>query len=339
MNLAPQHGIFVLSFWRFRLGVDHKYGFVIGDQWRNSDVDYPGRLDTHLGEMGTLLYEALNYKGVLPNEAMGLLSDCESNGYIFFHKAAQEFHPALVNRPHGCAMDYPHQQEGQSFDDHNKAVHWHLAVKAFLFDTDTDFGIPLHQDTYIAHLLHSDDIMIQVERERNSPNVRDRQKYIRSTFINTIRGLSQNLIAREPRDTHSLRDTHSHSRFNSFSERSSSRQVNALALDPGVVSLNALEATLDLSSERSITNYAIHGLRIGSQHGTHLDDIRLLSNFINTVATNVRNNNPRSFDTSRPCAVCNRTGHTFDDCPLLQNKEEVTLAYTRIVSALCCLLP
>ena len=138
---------------------------------------------------------------------------------------------------------------------------------------------------------------------------------------------------------HSLRDTHSHSRFNSFSERSSSRQVNALALDPGVVSLNALEATLDLSSERSITNYAIHGLRIGSQHGTHLDDIRLLSNFINTVATNVCNNNPRFFDTSRPCAVCNRTGHTFDDCPLLQNKEEVTLAYTRIVSALRRLLP
>ena len=26
-----------------------------------------------------------------------------------------------------------------------------------------------------------------------------------------------------------------------------------------------------------------------------------------------------SFDTTRPCAVCNKPGHTFDDCPVLQN--------------------
>ena len=128
--------------------------------------------------MGTLLFEALSYKGVLPSAALGRLNDCKSNGYVFFHKAAQEFHPALVNGQHACAMDYPHQRDGQSFDDHNKAVQWHLAFKAYLFNTDTDFGVPLHQDTYISHLLHSKDIMTQVERERNSPNVRDRQKYI-----------------------------------------------------------------------------------------------------------------------------------------------------------------
>ena len=25
------------------------------------------------------------------------------------------------------------------------------------------------------------------------------------------------------------------------------------------------------------------------------------------------------FDTTRPCAVCDKAGHTFDDCPVLQN--------------------
>ena len=28
-----------------------------------------------------------------------------------------------------------------------------------------------------------------------------------------------------------------------------------------------------------------------------------------------------TFDTSRPCVVCDKTGHTFDDCPVLQNVE------------------
>ena len=28
-----------------------------------------------------------------------------------------------------------------------------------------------------------------------------------------------------------------------------------------------------------------------------------------------------TFDTSRPCAVCDKAGHLFDDCPVLQNVE------------------
>ena len=37
---------------------------------------------------------------------------------------------------------------------------------------------------------------------------------------------------------------------------------------------------------------------------------------INNVDTRVH---PSSFDISKPCLVCGTTGHTFDDCPTLQN--------------------
>ena len=37
--------------------------------------------------------------------------------------------------------------------------------------------------------------------------------------------------------------------------------------------------------------------------------------YINAIAS------AGTFDTSRPCAVCDKPGHTFDDCPVLQNVE------------------
>ena len=43
-----------------------------------------------------------------------------------------------------------------------------------------------------------------------------------------------------------------------------------------------------------------------------------VDNCENAVVKNV-NANPRGFDASKPCPVCQQTGHTFDDCPVLEN--------------------
>ena len=41
-------------------------------------------------------------------------------------------------------------------------------------------------------------------------------------------------------------------------------------------------------------------------------------NYKQAVINNI-NKDPREFDTSKPCLVCNKSGHTFDDCPILNN--------------------
>ena len=105
-----------------------------------------------------------------------------------------------------------------------------------------------------------------------------------------------------------------------------------------MVALNALHDNLDLGDADSIAEYALHGINVGSAYGDAADDLQLLTTFIHNVASHIRNNNTRAFDTSRPCAVCGQTGHPFDDCPLLQDKREVTRAYIRIVTALKRLL-
>ena len=52
---------------------------------------------------------------------------------------------------------------------------------------------------------------------------------------------------------------------------------------------------------------------IPSEFGNALDHIT--DKYVNAIASTT------PFDTSRPCAVCNKAGHTFDDCPVLQKVE------------------
>ena len=43
----------------------------------------------------------------------------------------------------------------------------------------------------------------------------------------------------------------------------------------------------------------------------------IVTNYVNVSSTN------NTSDTSRPCAVCDKNGHTFDDCPVLKNVVDI----------------
>ena len=50
---------------------------------------------------------------------------------------------------------------------------------------------------------------------------------------------------------------------------------------------------------------------IPKEFGSTFDHIA--NKYVNAITSTV------SFDTSKPCAVCDKAGHTFNDCPVLQN--------------------
>ena len=48
------------------------------------------------------------------------------------------------------------------------------------------------------------------------------------------------------------------------------------------------------------------------QLGTYIDNYK-------TFVVNNVNIDPRTFDTNKPCLICKRSGHSFDDCPVLKS--------------------
>ena len=113
----------------------------------------------------------------------------------------------------------------------------------------------------------------------------------------------------------------------------------ALRQDPGVLALNAMEATIDMSDEEQLCDYVVHGITIRTEFGDQSEDVRLLTRVINAVTNGIKDNNLRergfTFDAfSTPCGICGIPGHTFANCELLKDKGKVTEAFTKLVMAL-----
>ena len=48
------------------------------------------------------------------------------------------------------------------------------------------------------------------------------------------------------------------------------------------------------------------------------------------ISTNLN----RAFDTSRPCAICGKAGHSFDDCEELKDQAAIQKSYIQLRVAL-----
>ena len=76
------------------------------------------------------------------------------------------------------------------------------------------------------------------------------------------------------------------------------------------------ENAVDISDRDSMFIYAVQGLDLDSisSEGQGEFYVQCLYNSLNAVAQDVN-----VFDTSKRCAVCGKTGHTFADCEFLQD--------------------
>ena len=57
---------------------------------------------------------------------------------------------------------------------------------------------------------------------------------------------------------------------------------------------------------------------------------KIYNNGVMPISTNLN----RAFDTIRPCAICGKTGHTFDDCEVLQDQAAIRQSYIKLCVAL-----
>ena len=176
-----------------------------------------------------------------------------------------------------------------------------------------------------------------MERESNSDTTRN--KYCHGNFIATIRCIDNALVTacRSTRPSSGFiqnslpsrqsrfngNSTPSNNLFRSASSRPT-RRTSGLDFDyvHGVTAdLSDLEKSMDYSNSGDLTLYCTHGLDL-NEANTSSEDTRLFAECVNAVALDVqRQNSP--FDTSRPCAVCGAIGHSFDNCPALQDAGEI----------------
>ena len=66
-------------------------------------------------------------------------------------------------------------------------------LQGWIFNYVFDFGDKNHQNTFIAHLQYSDEVLEIAEKDCQSPNPVDTNKYKAGCFFSTIRALVTDL--------------------------------------------------------------------------------------------------------------------------------------------------
>lgn len=88
--------------------------------------------------------------------------------------------------------------------------------------------------------------------------------------------------------------------------------------------LNVLEVNINFTNPMSTWDYKVYGINILN---ADFDKLRNLETPINAIATDFQSNCKHYFDKTWQYAVSGGFGHTFYDCPVLQDADQIKWVY------------
>ena len=202
-------------------------------------------------------------------------------------------------------------QNGSDYPTYVSEVKFYYDMVAYVYDRRLDIGERNTQDEFISGLDKADEVNSYIKFERDSGQKLLVAGYDAATFVQTI---AQVLVSINPK---------------SSTQFSSSSRV----LSKSTVSRNKINAVNILNSAREHCvdpDYTSEGLYQLAFDGIDMDkcddsDVGLLCSAIHAIASDLQ-----KFDTSRTCAICGGTGHSFDGCPELNDAGEVRKAYIKL---------
>ena len=155
---------------------DPKYpearGFVCGNP---TLAHLPLFFEEKLKYSSTHIFTGMKGEEILPLPGQQTLTQANGAGYLTLKELAQLFHPYLVKNPRSIIPSHPSHHRSYSTY-HAKAMFFYN-LQGRIFDNAFDFGQINYQNMFIVHLRYSVEILEIANKERQSPNLDDINKY------------------------------------------------------------------------------------------------------------------------------------------------------------------
>lgn len=159
---------------------DDVRGFICGD---SSNAHLPASYKEFLKHWGLLIFQALNWNGILPDAAKAMLYQSNMDGYELLKQLAQKFHPNMVTNIATIIPTHQKQIDFHTYSAFQMTVIYYYLLQGWIFDDKYNFGVVKYQDTYIQNLKYSDEIQTIVKNEMNvSSWQRTKEIYWRKIF-------------------------------------------------------------------------------------------------------------------------------------------------------------
>ena len=309
-----------------RRGCEGKWGFVCADQNDNVDADLPIKYQPKIDGWGVQIMAYL--RKVLPKEAKDLLDNCGTDGHQALQSLHLKFNPIHFRFQTDLCSIVP-VQGNDKIEEYTKKYRWYQLNKSLVLDEKFDIGDELTQDMFISNMRRANEVRSIVSVERKSTDQYIADRYKKEPFFNSIIALYNGL---EPTSGGQARSFRGRSQTNVHSVTSHNNDDNNYddwtAPDeyefcrPGVdPDFNSYDSLMRLA----FTDVDVNSLAYGDKHGENI-----FKRAVMAISTDLR----RAFDPSRPCAICGKIGHSFDDCEELKDPAAIRKAYISLRIAL-----
>ena len=231
-----------------------------------------------------------------------------NQSYMVLRKIHGIFHPDLNRIPTSICSVIP-KQNRSTYENYVARVQFDHQMKGFVMNVLSSFDERNTQDIFITGLDRSADVFDLIKDERESSAFAN--KYSKGQFIQTIGQKVSQLsppkapIATVPRH-YGNKPTNSNS-YNNRPRSNYTRTTNSVSTEPTFADVNSIAGDV-FSAKGNET------------------DLNMLCEAICALSSDLNR-----FDSkTKPCALCKKTGHTFEGCEQLQDPTLIRQHYIKL---------
>ena len=312
---AASKGYYIHPYFCFRReSMNSTYGFSAGIDDDYTLHDLPIKLAPNLEIWSQKIYQAISNDKVFPKGVCDFQRDIIINhyggrGYEALLAIIRGDLPIFQSHPSKYIRDVPRQRPRETLDRYYFRYIDYLQLRAHLKDITMDLNHKGELDDFIQGTLHAETFIRLTREDRKSKDPHVLLQFSQSMILNTLtKILKEDILPNQKKSS-----TVVHGSPNTRPVPTSRyRTPRTDRHTPG----NARNRTPKLiSSIHMDPNNPLASLVVP-------DDLGRLSEYVDNYSTAVINNinkDPRTFDITKPCLVCEQTGHTFENCSVLNN--------------------
>lgn len=299
---ARTYGLYVHNYYDFRKLSGDPKGFTCGDDTANTQCDVPRLLEPSLRLWSSTIHAALQdvFSTVGSNEYK-IVNRRHGLGYEALFDLLRTNHPEHDTYPSLLIKDRPSQKDRQTIADYYNEYLNYLKLRAYLSPIAVNLNDVQEREIFIGSLQRGYDILTITYDDRNSADPTKQAMYTQGNLVATLEAAAKRLPQTQIHIANTRlnspmpkKELHYRSRIppkrTPSTAHTPSKKINAVSFD-----------------ETDPFNVPIPD---GMEIFTGIRD-----NYIRAISAG------STFDTSRPCVACGKTGHSFDGCPILNNIE------------------
>jgi hypothetical protein len=314
-------GVYVHPYYCFRPSSNSDYGFTCGTDTECERYDLPSVFSPALDRWSLLIGTAIQNVFPKGSNKRNICNHNVTDGYAALRNLVISHHPSFHEHGPSMAIHPPLQSKRTDIFEHFEIYCDHLEMKAFTQNISTDLDEPDQMTNFILSCRFGDQILLQSRDERRSTSDVITQQWKFGQITST---LSRSLDTMVDKTKPPFPDTIKQPRVPDPSPTKAQYQSPSKYQSP------RRHQRRDRSHSRTprktysgpittkISKADIHKVESMIPEVTHDDDrlkIAIYRLGINAVKQT------GSFDVAQKCLVCQKTGHTFDECPVLNNHD------------------